>query len=130
MLCDDPALFSQVARKFNVTQVILPSGDFPVVFQINKMAISSSMNGICSIRWTSVLFVMKTTCRPVRISICPTQNSLRIVIDDINRQWEHSGFLFRREAFRPFHRSCQYLGLSGSEIYSKPIKPKEFLKGL
>ena len=125
MLCDDPALFPQVARKFNVTQVILPSAIFPLYFKLIKWLYQFDEWHLQYTDGTSVLFVKNNVSAGPHIDLSDT-NSLRIVIDDINRQWEHSEFV-RREAFRHFIDLVKYLGLSGSaDFIQNQSSRKEF----
>jgi hypothetical protein len=112
LVCDDPALFPQVAGKFNVTQVILPSAIFPLYFKLIKWLYQSDEWHLQYTDGASVLFVKNEALAGPRINLSDT-NSLRAVIDDINRQWDRSEFV-RQEAYGYFTDLVEYLGLSGS----------------
>jgi hypothetical protein len=125
MLCDDPALFPQVARKFNVTQVILPSAIFPLYFKLIKWLYQSDEWHLRYTDGASVLFVKNDASAGPRVNLSDT-NSLRAVVDDINRQWEHSEFV-RREAYGYFIDLVKYLGLPGSaDFIRNQSRRKEF----
>jgi hypothetical protein len=125
MLCDDPALFPLVAGKFNVTQVILPSAIFPLYFKLTKWLYNSNEWHLQYTDGTSVLFVKNSVSAGPRIDLSDT-NSLRAVIGDINRQWEHSEFV-RQEAYGYFIDLVKYLGLSGSaDFIRNQSSRKEF----
>jgi hypothetical protein len=125
MLCDDPALFPQVAGKFNVTQVILPSAIFPLYFKLIKWLYQSDEWHLQYTDGTSVLFVKNNVSAGPHIDLSDT-NSLRGVVDDINRQWEHAEFV-RQEAYGYFIGLVKYLGLSGSaDFIQNQSSQKEF----
>jgi hypothetical protein len=125
MLCDDPALFPQVARKFNVTQVILPSAIFPLYFKLIKWLYQSDKWHLHYTDGSSVLFLKNDVSAGPRINLSDT-NSLRGVVDDINRQWEHSEFV-RQEAYGYFIGLVKYLGLSGSaDFIQNQLNLKKF----
>ena len=125
MLCDDPALFPQVARKFKVTQVILPSAIFPLYFKLIKWLYQSDKWHLHYTDGSSVLFLKNDVSAGPHIDLSDT-NSLRGVVDDINRQWEHSEFV-RQEAYGYFIGLVKYLGLSGSaDFIQNQLNLKKF----
>jgi hypothetical protein len=72
-----------------------------------------------------VLFLKNDVSAGPHIDLSDT-NSLRGVVDDINRQWEHSEFV-RQEAFRHFIDLVKYLGLSGSaDFIQNQLNLKKF----
>jgi len=111
-LCDDPELFPQVARKFGVTQVILPSAIFPMYLKLIKWLYQSDEWHLQYADGASVLFVKNGAAVGPQVNLSDT-NSLKAIVDDINSQWEHSEFV-RREAYAYFIELVKYLGLPGS----------------
>ena len=114
-LCDAPALFSIVAQKFNITQVILPSAIFPLSLKVIKWLYRSKDWHLQYTDGSSVLFVKNEVSKSPRIDLSDT-NSLRSVIADINREWEHSAFV-RREAVANFIDLVKMLDLPKSAVY-------------
>ena len=124
-LCDDPALFSQVAGKFNITQAILPSAIFPLYFKLIKWLYQSREWHLQYTDGASVLFVKNGASVGPRVDLSDT-NSLKAVVDDINQQWEHSEFV-RQEAYGYFIDLVKYLGLQKSaDFIRNQTSLKEF----
>ncbi|MGB7566268.1 MAG: hypothetical protein WBM07_00295, partial [Chitinivibrionales bacterium] len=129
MLCDDPELFPQVARKFGVTQVILPSAIFPMYLKLIKWLYQSNEWHLQYADGASVLFVKNSAAVGPQVNLSDT-NSLKAVVDDISSQWEHSD-LVRREASGYFIDLVKYLGLPGSaDFIQNQINLRKFKRRL
>ena len=113
--CDDPALFPVIAQKFNITQAILPSAIFPLSLKVIKWLYRSKDWHLQYTDGSSVLFVKNEVSKSPGVDLSDT-NSLRSVIEDINREWEHSAFV-RREAVVHFIDLVKTLDLSKSAEY-------------
>jgi hypothetical protein len=119
-ICEQPDLFPQVAEKFNITHVILPSAIFDRYLRLIKWLYESSDWHCEFTDGTSFLFVRNDARDSMRAdgSAWPAINlsdpaAVEAVKDGINAEW-HDVPLVRREALEYFSDVLAYLGLNQS----------------
>jgi hypothetical protein len=117
MLCANPELFSTVARKFDITQVVLPWAIFNLH---HKLIMSLYQSENWRLEYTdgaSTLFVRSDVSRNPGLRL-HDQSVNDVILDSIGEQWKHAPYV-RKEAMGYFSEMLDSLGLDAA---SKMVK--------
>ncbi len=116
-LCADPDLFAQVARKFDITQVVLPWAIFTLHRKLIQKLYESEDWRLEYTDGASTLFVRKDVSRNPGLRL-HDQAVDDVILDSIGEQWKNAPYV-RREAMGYFSEMLDSLGL---ETASKMVR--------
>jgi hypothetical protein len=109
---DNPEKFPELARKFDITQVILPWAIFDLHRQLIRWLYQSDKWRLEFTDGSSTLFVRSDVSRKPSLRLYD-QIVDDVILDSISEQWKHAPFV-RDEAMGYFAEMLDYLGLSYS----------------